>query len=72
MKFFNWYLGEVLSKNNTMLNEFIFWNYSSKKELSYEPHDSIYIKEEKSPNTHFNIYMNGECVDIMPVRTIYK
>ena len=70
MRFFNWYLGEILSKNNVVYNEFIFWNFSSKKDSSAEPHDSIYIKEEKSPSTHFNVYMNGECVDIMPVSTM--
>lgn len=67
MHFFRWYMGEILSKSAVGYNEFAFEYVFLKKEALAGPHDFVYIKEEESSSTHFNVYMNGERLDIIPV-----
>ena len=72
MNFFLWYFDEFLSdKSHKFINynEFSF-NYfmSNAMSSSGRPRSSLYIKEEPSPQTHFNVYNEEDRWDIIPVR----
>lgn len=72
MNFFLWYFDESLSdKSHKFINynEFSF-NYfmSNAMSSSGRPRSSLYIKEEPSPQTHFNVYNEEDRWDIIPVR----
>ena len=74
MHFFLWYMDEVLSestKKQVNFNAFSFYFYMGSGQTSASrPRSPIYIKEEASPQTHFNVYMEGDRWDIVPVGRI--
>lgn len=73
MSLFCWYLDHEFVKNSQLassFNEFSFYYFVGESQSAgSRPRSPIYIREESTSN-HFNVYHDGERLDIVPVGSL--